>query len=154
MPLARLSSRPSAGLKIAATLLLVAGLAFFVGAARAYRSGPLAGVPRDAARAATAAQSKRAGRQVEAELVTLRPNGFEPSEVTRPAGEFILMVENRGGRAADLRLYAETGGRLREVRSSEEEPDWNDLLDLHPGRYTLTDAARPESVCHITITAR
>jgi hypothetical protein len=102
----------------------------------------------------TAVQDKKKSRAVETELITLRPNGFEPAEITRPAGEFILMIENRGGLPADLRLSRETGEHIHEIKSSREEPDWNELLDLHPGHYALTEANHPEWMCHITITAR
>jgi hypothetical protein len=153
MSSARLSFRPSAKLKIAVLSLLIVTAACSVSGVRAYRAGLDASGRRNAA-FNESAQNKRAGRQVETELITIRPSGFEPSEVTRPAGEFILMVENRSGRGADLHLYSETGARLREVMSSDEEPDWNDVMDLHPGRYTLTDASLPELECHITVTAR
>ncbi len=104
--------------------------------------------------AVTLAQNKKSGRSVETELITLRRNGFEPSEIKRPAGQFILMVENRGGGAANLRLLREAGERLHEVRSTREQPDWNELEDLPPGRYVLTEADHPSWSCRITVTPR
>lgn len=98
--------------------------------------------------------SSRKTRRVESEIITITPRGFEPTQITRPAGEFILMVENRSGQLSDLRLAHEAGERLHEMRASREEPDWNELMDLHPGHYVLTDANHPAWVCHVTITAR
>jgi hypothetical protein len=89
---------------------------------------------------------------VETELITIRPNGFEPAEINRPAGEFILVVENPYGQTANLVLSREAGERLNEMRSSKEQPDWNDLVDLRPGRYLLTETNHPDWICRITIT--
>ena len=50
---------------------------------------------------------------------------FRPLAKFKIAGIFILMIENRGGRPADLHLYRESGVRLREMKSSDEEQDWN-----------------------------
>lgn len=93
--------------------------------------------------------------QVESEIITLRPTGFEPAEIARPAAQFFLVVENRSGLdAVNLRLDSENGDRLRSVEMSSGEPDWNDLLDLSPGNYLLTEADHPDWVCRITITAQ
>jgi hypothetical protein len=90
----------------------------------------------------------------EAEIITIRPNGFEPSEITRPKGRFILAVDNRSGvEEVTLRLDRETGNREREVRVHRKKLDWREVFDLNPGRYTLTEANHPNWVCHITIGA-
>ena len=109
-----------------------------------------------AGRTAPAAQgkSKRPQRTAETELVTLRPTGFEPAEITRPAGEFILMVENTTGQPVNLRFSRGTGERLHDVRATREQPDWNELEDLQPGRYLLTEAGHPQWVCRVTVTPR
>jgi hypothetical protein len=93
-------------------------------------------------------------RTVETELITLRRTGFEPREITRPAGEFLLMVENTTGQSINLRFLQETGGHLHAVALSREQPDWNELEDLHPGRYLLTEADHPDWTCRVTVTAR
>lgn len=115
-----------------------------------------AGTKSPAGKTPPAAQNKsnRPRRVVETEVVTLRPTGFEPAEITRPAGEFILMVEDATGHPVSLSFSRETGERLHEVRATREQPDWNELEDLQPGRYLLTEADHPEWVCRVTITAR
>src|SRR5258707_9850968 len=35
--------------------------------------------------------------QIEVELITVRPTGFEPKEITRPPGRFLLGVDNKSG---------------------------------------------------------
>jgi hypothetical protein len=90
---------------------------------------------------------------IESEVVTVTPRGFEPGAITRQQGRFILMVDNRSGSELNLRFTRETGESLHNVRSSRQEPDWNDVLDLRPGKYLLTEADHPSWVCVITIAA-
>lgn len=90
---------------------------------------------------------------LEAELITIRPTGFEPSEINRPPGRFFLSIEDRSGSdSSDLSLSSEAGARLLEVHTSVESPDWSDVLNLPPGTYLLTEAGHPEWVCRLTIT--
>jgi len=103
----------------------------------------------------TAAQGNPAQVRIEVERITIRPRGFEPTEITRPAGHFILAVNNRSGlEEVALRLDRVAGSRLREVRVPRTKLDWRSLVDLTPGRYVLTEANHPDWICHITITAR
>jgi hypothetical protein len=88
-------------------------------------------------------------------VITIRPSGFEPSEITRPAGRFILVVNNRSWlEETDLRLEREGGNRVREVRSRRNKPDWREVVDLPPGQYVLREANNPGWACRITITPR
>src|SRR6266508_4488481 len=43
-----------------------------------------------------AVQEPQIGR-IESELITITPRGFEPKEITRPTGEFLLVINNRSG---------------------------------------------------------
>ena len=102
-----------------------------------------------------AAQAPPTGEPLEAELIVIRPSGFEPSQVTRPAGRFILAVENRSGLdEVDLRLDREAGNRLQQVRVPRSKLDWSGVVDPPPGTYVLTEASHPDWSCRITITAR
>lgn len=89
------------------------------------------------------------------ELITVQPGGFEPKEITRPAGPFLLLVDNRSG-IPDLALQLdhEAGNRLRAVRVARHKLDWQEKFDLAPGTYTLTEASNPGWACRITITPR
>src|SRR5690349_7111127 len=50
--------------------------------------------------------------QIEAEVITILPSGFQPAQITRPAGKFLLAVENRSGlKSIDFQLDAQSGGR-------------------------------------------
>jgi hypothetical protein len=92
---------------------------------------------------------------IHSRLVTLRPSGFEPSEITGPAGRWLLLVDNRSGTPEMwLRLDRVTGRRLHEIRVPHETLDWHDLFDLTPGEYVLTDTHHPDFACHITVTPK
>ena len=93
-------------------------------------------------------------RLLESEIVTVSDRGFEPTAITRSQGEFILMIENPNGQQLNFSLSRENGARLHQIRASREEPNWNEVQDLPPGRYVLTEQSHPEWMCLITITAR
>jgi hypothetical protein len=80
--------------------------------------------------------------------------GFEPKEINRPKGQFLLVVHNRSGvEEVNLRLDHEAGNRLHEVRVGRDRLDWRAPLDLHPGQYVLTEAGHPGWICRINVTA-
>ena len=88
----------------------------------------------------------------EVELVTLRPEGFEPSEVTRPKGAFVLLIDDRSGQENSFfELKRLKGERLRNVKTNRKKSDWYDLIDLPPGDYVLTGVDHAEKRCLITI---
>lgn len=92
---------------------------------------------------------------LDGELVVLRNRGFEPSEITRPAGPFLLGVDARiGANEADIALSRVAGGRVGEKSLPKGVRAWREQVDLPPGQYVLTVADRPNAVCKITITPR
>jgi hypothetical protein len=89
---------------------------------------------------------------VEVEVLTLRPAGFEPAEIVRPTGSFVLFIDDRSGkRSSSLVLQREKGERVRTISLNRKKSEWNDVVDLPPGTYVLLDAGNPELRCHITI---
>jgi hypothetical protein len=89
----------------------------------------------------------------EIEVITIRPAGFEPQEITRPRGLFGIAVENRTGLPEVLlRLDREGGERVQEAQVTRQKLNWKQGLDLPPGQYVLTEANNPDWVCRITIT--
>lgn len=101
--------------------------------------------------------------RLETELITITPRGFEPKEITRPAGSFILSVENRSGlQTVTLRfnltqVLAGTNNpvivspSLFEITAPREQPDWNGAETLAPGRYLLSELNHPNWHCYLTI---
>jgi hypothetical protein len=91
--------------------------------------------------------------QIEAEVITILPSGFQPAQITRPAGKFLLAVENRSGlKSIDFQLDAQSGGRIIQVSRTWERADWSDVVNPPPGTYVLTEANHPTWRCVITIT--
>lgn len=86
------------------------------------------------------------------EIVTLRPTGFEPAELSLPAGPVVLSIHNRSGlEEVDVRLEVEAGPRFKEIRVPRKRLDIKEVVDLRPGRYRLTEANNPEWSCVITV---
>jgi len=85
---------------VAGGLALLATLAGVMGARRA--SAPPPALPNvvKTALASTLPQRTRPIADFEAELITITPHGFEPREIMRPQGRFLLMIDNRSGVAA------------------------------------------------------
>lgn len=91
--------------------------------------------------------------RMDIEVITIRPTGFERTEITRPKGLFGIAVENRSGLTdVVLRLDQANGPRLREAQLSMRNLSWKDRFDLVPGRYVLTEASHPDWKCVITMT--
>lgn len=94
-------------------------------------------------------------REREAELITIEPHGFEPAQVTRPQGRFLLAIDNRSGlEDIQLRLERAEGGRVPALEARNRRLSWREEVDLPPGRYVIRETNHPEWSCLITITAR
>lgn len=131
--------------------LALACVAAFSVAALAASARVLLAPARHEAPAAAAPDSP--DERVEVEVIIATPFGFEPAEVTRPGGRFILATHNNSGAAElSLRLDRVQGGRLREVRMAPGSRRSHQELRLPPGEYVLTEAAHPEWACRITLT--
>jgi uncharacterized cupredoxin-like copper-binding protein len=106
-------------------------------------------------KAAAVAQSIQPPNMLETQRITLTPMGFEPAEVTRPAGRFLLAINDRSGQG-DSRfvLRRSTGEQLREFRvaGTPRKHEWREVVNLPPGRYLLSDGDNPEHVCHLLLT--
>lgn len=140
------------------TAAVFVGLLLVVGAGVALRARTEAGtrpksIPtKEADRHASAFATTPQRERVESELITILPNGFQPAEITRPPGRFLIAIENRSGiSAVDFQLDAEPGNRIFQVSRTWERSDWSEVVNLPPGRYVLTEASHPEWQCVITI---
>jgi len=98
---------------------------------------------------------QRSDTELEAEIVTATPTGFEPSEISRPPGRFLLAVDNRSG-LGDLDLYLErqAGGRVNVALSRKGRLAWRQVVDLPPGHYILRAANDESWQCNITLSPR
>ena len=116
---------------------------------------------------ALTAQNLWNGQRPTSALVTITPRGFEPANLTLPAGRLLLMVDNRSGLAGEIKLEMkvrrvpillkadsrDTGTGRPQVFLPREKVNWRNLIDLPPGDYLLTEVAHPLWTCRINVTA-
>jgi hypothetical protein len=144
------SSQRSRRVGVALLLIAIAVVGLSLVYARPSRA------PKDNAIALAVANGPQApsSSPAEVELIDLRPSGFEPREITRPAGRFLLGVNNRTG-LTDLSLVlANESGRSEGSKRLSRMKTWREVLDLQPGRYVLREATHSDWLCRITITER
>lgn len=101
-------------------------------------------------------QSNLPGARLEAERVTLRATGFEPAEINRPAGRFLLALNDRSGLAGITLTVVDGSGRrvyTSRLRDNPRKHEWRQVVNLPPGRYVLSEASHPEWTCRITLTS-
>jgi hypothetical protein len=119
--------------------------------AEAERARSLASQPPSPSSSTTLVRSQA----LEGALVTLHPQGFEPSSITRPQGRFVLAINNRSGlREISVSLDRESGPRLRTIPMARAKRLWGEGIELPPGRYVLTEASHPKWICNITVTPK
>ena len=93
--------------------------------------------------------------RLETELITLQPSGFEPTEISRPQGAFILGVDNRAGvESIELQFMRVDGQRLNALQTPKRKVSWREVVDLPPGVYVLSVTNHPEWSCNVTILPR
>src|SRR5438105_3303870 len=73
--------------------------------------------------------------------IMLKPFGFVPSEITKPAGDYLFSVGNQSAVSEiTLRLDADHGNRLHEASVKQQRLRWRQIVLLTPGTYFLTEA--------------
>ncbi len=108
---------------------------------------------RSSAEVRPAAQGK-SDQDIEAEVITILPTGFEPRELSRPTGRFLLMFDNESGlQSLELRLERTGMPRITELRLNRKTES-TQLLNLPAGEYQVTEANHPEWTLNLTITKR
>lgn len=95
-----------------------------------------------------------ATENVEVELITILPSGFEPGELVRPSGSFVLMFDNQSGlQSLDLRLERAGMPRITELRL-RRKTDSTTILNLPQGEYQVKEVGHPEWSLKLTLTKR
>jgi hypothetical protein len=89
------------------------------------------------------------------EAFTLSPTGFEPREITLPAGEYLLVFNNRTG-LDDFALRLEREGQRAagEARPLQRKRVLRQMHRLTPGPYVITETSHPEWTLRQTVTPR
>ena len=141
-------SRHSLVVKSLLTLLIALILAYSVYAAFRLKTRRRSAEPEVVSGPTTANEN------VEGELITILPNGFEPGELVRPAGSFVLMFDNQSGlQPLDLRLERAGMPRVTELRLRRKS-DSTTILNLPQGEYQVTEANHPGWSLKLTLTKR
>ena len=84
--------------------------------------------------------------------LTIRPTGFEVKEMTIPAGDYFVVVQNATGlNRFSLRVESESGLRLYDLRFPKFQKYWKQMVHLVPGRYVISESDHPDWICRITV---
>jgi len=86
-------------------------------------------------------------------VITLTRFGFEPEQVTIQFGRCLLSLRNRSDTEdITLQLTAQAGKRLTSARLQTGRRHWEQVLNLAPGAYVLTEANHPQWIFQLTFT--
>ena len=89
---------------------------------------------------------------MQALLFEVRPFGFISSEITVPAGRYVIVLNNRTGRSdLTFRLDRENEGRIS--ASTPNRRDWKQQVILRPGNYIISEVNNPSWTCLIRVTS-
>jgi hypothetical protein len=87
--------------------------------------------------------------------ITLRRTGFQPKQITRSKGPFLLSIDNLSEMGEmNFRLLRENGASERDLLHKNDKFRLRQVVDLQPGRYVLVEVNHPEWTCSITIAAQ
>jgi hypothetical protein len=104
-----------------------------------------------AALAGLAEPQKPVQAQGEVEVILLLPHGFEPAEISRPQGPFLLVIksyDHERDHAFDA-AAADQGVLPGSIARDQER--WTGLVDLKAGDHLLQDHVRGDRYLKITI---
>ena len=92
---------------------------------------------------------------VEVEVLRLDRRGFEPAEIRRPMGRFMLAITNRSEeQQLSLEINRVAGQRIRAVDMTRGQARSLENLDLPSGEYLLSETNHPRWKCRIVISPR
>jgi len=87
-----------------------------------------------------------------AAVIVLGPGGFQPTAATIRAGNVLLLIQNRSGqKQVVLALKDASGNSVLSVPVITNRYDWQEVVALSAGQYTLSEASHANWVCRITI---
>jgi hypothetical protein len=98
-------------------------------------------------------QSTDETSEIQSLLIEVRPYGFISSDLTVPAGKYLISLNNRTGRTdLTFRIDRESDGRISQSKSNIR--DWREQIVLRAGTYNLSEANNPSWHCAIHVTSR
>lgn len=100
-------------------------------------------------------RSQPAPANMQVEVISITRNGFEPSEIHRPAEPFLLAVNNHTRPTEfSLEIFRSNGQKLHEIKGAKGQQRQRKILDLPPGQYLLKELNHPEWSCTILLSAK
>lgn len=85
-------------------------------------------------------------------LINLLPSGFDQRNVALTGKRFLFAIDNRSGlEEVSFVLNLSSGQAVNGKRLVGGKIKWRQLVDLSPGKYTLTVAGHPEWMCDLKI---
>lgn len=88
---------------------------------------------------------------IQVETFRLGFNGFEPKEITRRPGPFVLGIDNYNSRNASFELVRDDGNTAHKINWPTGQTRYRKLLHLPPGDYLLREVNHPDWTAQITI---
>lgn len=96
-------------------------------------------------------QPTSAQPRLEAERITVREWGFEPNEINRGPGPFLLGIQNQSGLEEIEISLVDSGNSRRKLPVTRNALMWKERVNLPPGTYLIKESGHPEWECRITI---
>lgn len=94
----------------------------------------------------------QAPSSVTVETIALTPQGFEPNRINRPAGRFLLGIDNRiKPEEFTFEILWENGHTAHKLKLEKGQIRLRRLLNLPEGRYVLRVVDHPEWTCTIVL---
>jgi hypothetical protein len=79
-------------------------------------------------------------------------HGFEPAELTIPAGRYLVAVDNTLDlNEMDLDIDRVNGPRVKNGRTRKGQLKFRDFVDFAPGQYVLSEKKHPGMISRITV---
>jgi len=135
------------GLAAAISCWTTSGFGSSPGASARVATGPSDPiVPQDRRPASPAPDS------MQVETLTLTPRGFQPTEIERPAGKFLLGIDNHiRPEEFSFEIVQDDGHTVRQLKLQKGELRLRKLLNLQAGRYVIREVNHPEWNCSFVL---
>ena len=88
---------------------------------------------------------------IQVETFTLGFDGFEPKQIDRRPGPFVLGINNYTRSRASFELVREDGNRVHEIKWPSGQTRYRKLMNLPAGDYRLRDVNHPDWTARIII---
>jgi hypothetical protein len=97
-------------------------------------------------------QGRKPLQVAEVELITITPDGFFPSAITRSSGQFIIAYDNRSGSDdLNIRLASQSNSLVHQLVVPLSKNPWLGEFNLPAGKYLISEATHPGWSCVLTI---